>query len=851
MRAPLPYGLFVTGGRATESDLRQAEALAREVTNVRVTGGLMSHTMREVLADGGVVTAEYAGGTFRVFIDKAQEPVDDPTQDLLYVPMLFSGVVNWARLLGDEGAGVRFTEATRRRITKAVGTQGWEAPAEARMQRFRIGYNTDVVPEFEPVDGFGFYTQYVRQRPTWYSGAMAEVMQVVGGYGRQDLDQLPDDPVERCVMRIPAKVREKISPQLREFSQPWCEGIPPTSGEFQYDYKFSGTDAVAFDDEGKPWLVHVKERGVFAMPLPMIPAATTAAFREWVEEEGDDELLSILERFGGLPSGEAMPRDEQGFEAWRRAGAIIKVCGVGDFYEHNAYTKACGWAFNGRGSEAFNTCYSYDGDGVAVGFLYKLRLNLSAVQAADGQEAPGDEVAARRLNGYVSALSEMLRGDDVEMRAARFKVGRATTAELMARADATAGQPTEAEVSYWVALEARPIAAHAGAVTRVGSGPLYHHAKFFDQPQIKFPDVADGTVLSFDFTPLDEDAKPKRCDTVMYAYYAGETLRTVKYFYDPREFQKFTDGNFDECMTVGQWEQTEHNSPTWLQGHFYTTDFDERDEVTGETVYTRVIGKDLGYDSHPKYGFVTPVSMGGRIWRSRYYTHDMRRETRVAQSKLVAVCIPFYSRCALLHADKFVHDGGSDTESCVLKSMDDPHSYGMWTYHPVSNWAPPDLGTMTGVPYPEFGTPVWVEERYYNPTRCNDFADEGDWVGAMPADYAWLVRGPYSPAGTPPTVQQFARSSPVSPDDVGKTQFQYADGADPVNKKPAERYFISSPDRYGFKWYRDATGVRFGDSVYYSSDEPDPDDVRRRKRWGFTRLADHTSPHHFVGVIHE
>lgn len=162
------------------------------------------------------------------------------------------------------------------------------------------------------------------------------------------------------------------------------------------------------------------------------------------------------------------------------------------------------------------------------GFLYKLRLNLSAIQTAEGQEAPDDEVAARRLNGYVSALSEMLRGDDVEMRAARFKVGRASTAELMARADATAGRPAEAEVSYWVALEARPIATHAGAVTRVGSGPLYHHAKFFDQPQIKFPDVADGSVLSFDFTPLDEGAKPKRCDTVMYAYYAG-SMRGVWY----------------------------------------------------------------------------------------------------------------------------------------------------------------------------------------------------------------------------------------------------------------------------------------------------------------------------------
>ena len=58
--------------------------------------------------------------------------------------------------------------------------------------RFAIPYS-EMVYELAPkVETALLYTQYVAQRPTWYSGAMAEVMQIVGGYGRQDLSELPD-----------------------------------------------------------------------------------------------------------------------------------------------------------------------------------------------------------------------------------------------------------------------------------------------------------------------------------------------------------------------------------------------------------------------------------------------------------------------------------------------------------------------------------------------------------------------------------------------------------------------------------------------------------------------------------
>ena len=70
---------------------------------------------------------------------------------------------------------------------------------------------------------------------------------------------------------------------------------------------------------------------VWAMPLPTIPATTTDAFREYMEEAGDEEILSILDRFSGMPSGEGFPASENDVLAWKRAGVAIKLGDAADF----------------------------------------------------------------------------------------------------------------------------------------------------------------------------------------------------------------------------------------------------------------------------------------------------------------------------------------------------------------------------------------------------------------------------------------------------------------------------------------------------------------------------------------
>jgi len=219
-------------------------------------------------------------------------------------------------------------------------------PQEVALQRFRIGYS-QMVEEFIPKFATNLaHTQYAQQRPTWYSGAMAEVMQIVGGYGRQDFDRLPKTFPERARMNLPEAARAKIKVALSGVRLPGYTGLPPANGQFQYDYKFFNTNGVSFDAAGKPWLLSVRSNGVWAMPLPIVPATTTQAFREYVEKVGDEEILAILDRFGGMPSGEGFPT--RYLQAWRRAGVVVKVCDVGDFTRTWPIRRPAGGPSTGR-----------------------------------------------------------------------------------------------------------------------------------------------------------------------------------------------------------------------------------------------------------------------------------------------------------------------------------------------------------------------------------------------------------------------------------------------------------------------------------------------------------------------
>ena len=859
MHQPRPHGLLAVGGEPTSEDSAAIELLARRLTNLKTLSGVESLRMVRSLPGGGYVIAQDMGGTFRCITHKPAPPPPPPPFDGVakdYIPMLFSGVVTKAVLRQGEGLGMRFTEQTRRRLANYDPEN--LGPDRAALQRFAIEYHTLVSELMPQIPGSVFtYTQYVAQRPTWYSGAMAEVMQIVGGYGRQDLPELPDDKLERARLLIPEQVMRKIREQMGNVRLPGYTGLPDKKGQFRYDYKFTNTNAVAFDSTNKPWLLRVGSAGVWAMPLPMVPATTTQAFREYMEQVGDQEIIDILDRFGGMPSGESFPFREDDFQAWKRAGVIIKVCDTADFYDHIMYSSACGWSFNSRGTEGYNTCYDYyDDEGLGYGLAYKMKLTLSPAQE-DGKLPPpldvDDPADAKRLDQYMASLYKLLKQDSPKHLAIKYKLRRVDPGQILARAD---GEASEGEVDYWDALELDPIASHSGSVSEVGRGYLYHGARFQFQPQIKFPEPFMGGCVSHDFLPLIngryKESYPN-CDTIMFGYYVGDDLKVVKYFRDGRSYQREIEDDYEDCMIVGSWTRTISNSSTSLMGHFYTTDIDERQAVTPSTTVIKTVGKDLGYDHTPHFAFDAPFWKPGTLWRNRYFSHTVNSHTAEGRSMSIGVCVPYLTRNALLHAQRENTSAEHTTDSASLKYVTDPTSYRYWTYDFVMHWAG-GLEVMNGKPYPKDGNPVWVEIENYNPYPCSDFADQGSWIPALPADFTWLIHPQANVwqmvgGGGRPPYQAYSRTEQGDSSEKGKLQFSIFDDPRLIhNNIPANTYFLGSPDPIVGAFYRDACKAVFGSAVYANVSE---NEGEGRKRWGFIRLADHKSAHYFIGVIHE
>ncbi|WP_447294862.1 hypothetical protein [Acinetobacter baumannii] len=857
MTGPIPYGLHVISGELTDQDTDRILSVIHRFLSYKEAAQLENLKQVYDLPDGGYFIVQHLGGLFRIIADK-QEPekfkfINDGLVKT-FIPMFFSGVVEKATVRQGEKVKLKITEQCRHRLSRQLERT---IPKGLELERFTIEQSYRF-PEFA-IQGESVFkrTQYLAHNPGWYSGTMAKLHQFVGGYGIQEFESLPDDAIERVQMKLPEKLLLEFQDKYRDVRLPGYSGLPDKRGEFQYDYKWSKTHGVAFDNEHKPWLIQVSSK-VYAMPLPIIPITADPKFHQYVQEElGDPELLEVLETFGAFPSGECFPEKSDEFQQWLRAGVIIEICDTADFMQHMGMFTGCGWSFNSPGIAAYNTGWRFDEKGIIECSTFRLHLELQATDKHYGTNkiSPGNELNAQdqsRLAKYLSALFSAIPVDQNIGRAIRYKIRHIDKAEILERAENVSEDMT-AEVEYWDQYICSPIANHKGKVHKLYTGKLYHHAKPPGQPQIKFPEFAVGMCVSFDFTPAERGVSAE-CDTVMYAYFDDDVLKVVKYFYTAKAFKKNVDTDFEECMTVGSWYWNESVGESTVSGHFYLTDIDDRDEISVSTIETTVKGEDKGYDSKPSFSFIHFFAMQGTMWRNRYFTHLTKTKQVNGKRIEIALLIPMFNRNTVLHANRTSSQSESYSEGLELKSIRDPYSYRYWTYHAIFAWNTP-LNKQTGKPYPKDGNPVWVEIEEYNPSICSDFADQGPWVNGMPSDYGWLIHPNsnewiHSGGGGAPKVNTYSINTNKPAEITGNLKWVTNDQIITINTKvPDLRYFEMSPDEYGDGMVRSGSKVFLGQTNYANISETN--DAGFWKYTGYSNLVNHSRAYHFIGVINE
>lgn len=840
----------------------------RRLTNIKQLGGFGSLRLTQALPSGnGMVTAFDMGGVRKVFVrrnvvEEAEEttPTEGVTVD---VPMLFSGVVKNSRIEHGEKITIEITTQTQRRLEHYGRPPNSEdakysTASEQTLERFTIPLSMRFYELMPKEPGSRLITQYEDLRPSWYSGMLAAVVQIVSGYGKSKFSVKPKDKTELAKMQIPAGVSAKIKSELKGYRLFMSTGRPPADGCVRFDYKHPECHAVSKGPDGTRWLLRISRVGVYAMPLPMIPATTTKAFKAWIEEVGDSEIKWCIDNLGGMPSGESFPTDVRVFRAWERAGVIVKVCDAGTFYDHMAFSPACGWSFNQRGDTAYNTCYDYDeGEGFAYGMLYRMHISLGELKKKTPDKPLKDyeKQLVRAVAEYVSAVRKEAERDTVEGPAALYKLKQATFEELAARAKSS----TSGDLNYWINLESQPIASHSGSVVEESRGWLYTPNKYEFQPQLKFPDPTMGGCISFDFRPLlSGRAKRVKCDSPVYAFFSrDDTLHVIKYFFDPQTRKGRTDSDVEECMTVGTWTQTSYGGDGGIQGDFYSNEIDDRRVVSTKSASV-ITGKDLGYSVKPYHTPIYSNAMTGGVGRRRYFARKIRT-TNNAESMKVAVCIPFYSRSSILFARRDWLGHVETTESVVRMHVNDPNMYEYYTEHPVeAKFLTPTVPEWRKrvSPRPEKGAPIYgYYGRSGNNNPCSDFADGGPWLGSGQVMLDGTI-GPVVPgwgAGSvdePPPCNEYNTRQYNDPDPTGTVRYQGREGVSTIHtKEPSPGYFENSPSLSTGVFRRDGVSIVAGEVEYDSSSE----DTGSPLYWknGYTRMADNTKAHHFIGVINE
>jgi hypothetical protein len=587
---------------------------------------------------------------------------------------------------------------------------------------------------FTPTGGPFQWSQYTMVRPTLYSGTMRKVVQALLGFGKRTGKITKDGTLS--IYDLAKPVLDAQKPGLEKIvATKWEQEVLGQGLRCWYDFRFSRTHGITKAADGALWLVEISSgRGIVAMPLPLWTITTKDEFYDKVVAMGDTEAQTMLEELGGFPTGEHFPVSSAEFDAYVKAGRIIRLAPVGDlapFYQNIMYGSGVGWAFNEDGSEAHNTAYNYDGgNGHQLGVHYACNLQIGASRNTDaGTSLQQSERAARRRalrQRYGVFRTDNEFKDTFE--AVMWKIDHASDSDLLTM-EAAIGNARE-RMHELVAMETDAIASGSATVGKMGEGFLWHMAIPANQPQIKFPEPILGHILSHDFRPDDGysfEARhtPVRCDTTMFVFFKGHELVPVKYFFDPAsKVDTHHEDDFEECMYEGAWSSLDQTDVRQIPAGFYSSEFDDRHEVSGTTVDTHIKGIDLGWVTQ-QIGDDLTFPARGWITRQRGYLQTTRRVVTQGEFWSSAIAVPLLDREAYYYAYYEGFDHRSTTVQQLQKNITDPNFAEYWRvfggYTHDGQQGPAHCG-----PLPHHRQVQYLLKSE-PPGPCDDLVDQGPW----------------------------------------------------------------------------------------------------------------------------
>lgn len=658
------------------------------------------------------------------------------------------------------------------------------------------------------------YSQYVKLKPTMYSGSMCGVVQLLMGFGRQQKKSLydrTDPPIGTHRQR--KEDTEKPTPYQRDVKH---DGL-----QIRYDWRWYRTHGITFGEDGTPWLVEIGHtRGIIAMPLPVNKTSKLQAFRDKLGDMGDSAGLYALDKLGAFPTGESFP--DKALESWIRAGRVLRLLTADEmepFYRHGAFSSALGWAFSESGQEAHNTCVSYDPDYFQTAYHYAIELSIGELD----EREPAPAAA-----GLKSRFRD-LQSDD-RYQAVMWKIDHMTDTEIrewISRAG-TDQQVFDALDDYEVA----PVAVGTGRLWQQERGRLYKRGKL-SQYDLKFPSPELGYLLSWDMQPAIQSAQfHGRCDTTVHVFFVGEQLKYVRFFHDPRSipWEKVTDDS-DGCKLIGTFTRTEEHGGRSLPVMVYSNDFDDRTELSGSRSIAVEKDIDMGYSAVEVWDNIVLPYLGG-VTRTKRFRSCTDTQTWSGESTASAMVVPFYDRSAYYYATAYIAQAHSHSYSCRYKSQGDPWACSTWRNFP--GWTGGWVGGITNghwawlAQHPSGCGPVTARTveapgATYSGSKCSDFADSGPWCFTCDnADgMVYSIPPPPLPKSTSETERDKVKLTTWLVSSCNLTPLRIAK-EDRTMLNYMNPWFLMSPDpETGFTQYMDETHNAFGDSdVMRYFDEP-------------------------------